>query len=155
MYFPNQPLCSDCLSSSPPTQSPPAHKASSMKRKRSSPFNSRALLLPWRVCQHQLQTQRLCLATGPGVLPAPPGPTQLLPLVTREVISWLVLIQHRSFLDVGAIPQRGFLTHILRLFWGKTQKSGVRVERGAIGSRVPPVRQAGEWAEWGRIASKC
>ena len=125
------------------------------KEKRSPPFNSRALLLPWGVCQPQLQTQRFCLATGPRDLPSPPGSTQLLPLVTREVISWLVLIQHQSFLDVGAVSQRGFLTHIFRLFWGKKQRWRLGQSEEPLALRLPPVRQAGEWAGWGRIASKC
>ena len=51
----------------------------------------------------------------------------LLPLVTRVIISWLVLVQHQSFLNVGAVPQWGFFTHILRLFWRWKQKAGLEL----------------------------
>lgn len=60
---------------------------------------------------------RLGVAAGQGLSPTHPAPpARLLPPITREIIGWLVLIQHQRFLDVGAVPQRSFLTHILRLF---------------------------------------
>lgn len=84
-----------------------------------------------RPCSQSLLQEAPHLQGSPAwgaCLPQSPSPNPsrlLLPLVTRVIISWLVLVQHQSFLDVGAVPQRGVFTHILRLFWGEKQRAGL------------------------------